>query len=137
MIGVLVITHGDVGGELLKAAETIVGKQDNVLALGLTIVEGVESFQKKIAVAMTELSGKEGVLVLVDMMGGTPANAALRQLHNPALVFDLVTGINLPMMVSAFTNRKEMTLDQLAQKLSEVGPRSVMRPVKKVRESMS
>ena len=134
MIGVLIVTHGQVGQELLKSAEGIVGKQSRVRVLGLDASEGPDAFVKKIQVVLEELKSPAGVLVLVDMMGGTPCNTALRQCLDPA--YELVTGINLPMLVSVLTKRHYMPLDQLTQKIVDDSPRSILRPLQRLRETM-
>src|SRR5687768_16626810 len=111
MIGVLIVTHGQIGQELLNSAEGILGKQPLVRVLGLDASEGPDAYQKKIGVVLAEMNSPAGVLILADMMGGTPCNAALRQCKNPGVNFDLVTGVNLPMLVSALTKRHHMPLE--------------------------
>ena len=134
MIGVLLVTHGQMGQELLKCAEGIVGKQLSVKALGLDPAEGPDGFEKRLLSAFEELHSTAGVLVLSDMMGGTPCNVALRQCKNPGLHYELVTGVNLPILISALTNRHYMPLYQLAQKLVDDSPRNIVRPLQKLRE---
>lgn len=136
MIGILIITHGQVGQELLRCAEGIVGRQSEVRVLGLDAAEGPDAFQTKIQVALQEMNTSAGVLVLADMLGGTPANVALRQCRDPRLHYEMVTGVNLPMLISALTNRHYMPLAQLAQKLLDDSPRNIVRPVQRLRDSI-
>ncbi|HRY29344.1 MAG TPA: PTS sugar transporter subunit IIA [Elusimicrobiota bacterium] len=133
MIGVLIVTHGRIGEELLRTAEGIVGKQVAVRILGLDATEGPDAFCKKIRVVLEEMKNPAGVLVLADMMGGTPCNSALRQCQDPQWNFEIVTGVNLPMLVSVLTKRHYMPLDLLAQKITDDGPRTIQRPVQKLR----
>ena len=136
MIGILLITHGQLGQEILKCAESVVGKQAAVRVLGLDAAEGPDAFQKKIQVALGEMASPAGVLVLADMMGGTPCNVALRQCRDPRFHYELVTGVSLPMLLSALSNRHYMPLEQLAQKLVEDAARNVARPIQKLRDSL-
>lgn len=97
MIGVLVITHGGLAAELVAAAETIAGKQPNFRALALDWREGLDAARARIAVEIEAFSDAEGVLILTDMYGDTPTNAALGFV-DPDKV-ELISGVNLPMIV--------------------------------------
>ena len=134
MIHILIVTHGDMGQELLRCAEVIVGKQSSVKVLGLTPTEGPEGFQKKVQAVLEETNATAGVLVLADMLGGTPCNVALRQCRDPRFHYEMVTGINLPMLISALANRHYMSLYQLAQKLVDDAPRNIVRPIQKLKD---
>jgi PTS system mannose-specific IIA component len=136
MISVLIVTHGGLGQELLACAETIVGKQALVRVLGLDMTEGPDSFEKRVRAALEEMNSPAGVIVLADMMGGTPCNTVLRQCRDPRWNFELVTGINLPMMVSVLSKRSQMPLEKLAQKIVDDGPRTLVRPLPKLRDSL-
>jgi len=97
MIGILIVTHGGLASELLAAARTIAGATPNFEALSLRWDEGFEDARVKIAAAIARLDHGEGVLVLTDMFGDTPSNAAL-SLASPDRV-EVLTGVNLPMVV--------------------------------------
>jgi mannose PTS system EIIA component len=134
MIGIIVATHGKVAEELLKGAEGIVGKQSHALALGLDPAEGPQGYEKRLCRAMEDLGAETGVLILTDMLGGTPCNVGLKQSRDPRYAFELVTGVNLPMLISALTNRHYMPLTQLSQKLVDDACRNIVRPLTKLRE---
>lgn len=136
MIGVIIVTHGHLGAEILRCAESIVGKQNFVATLGLELTEGPDSFKNRVREAILQLNTPAGVLVLADMMGGTPCNVALHQSRDSALNFELLTGVNLPMLVSVLTKRHYMPLNDLAQKIVDDGPRTIIRPLQKLRETM-
>lgn len=136
MIGVVIITHGHLGEELLRCAETIVGKQTFVATLGLESTEGPDNFRQRVRDAIAGLNTPAGVLVMADMMGGTPCNVALHQSRDSSLNFELLTGVNLPMLVSVLTKRHYMPLADLAQKIVDDGPRTIIRPLQRLRESM-
>src|SRR5689334_4292909 len=112
MIGIAIITHGRFGEELLATAQEIVGRQENVLAFSVTSETGMNNVCGFIDAAMKKLSPAGEVLFLVDMLGGTPSNATvLKTKEAPA---EIVTGINLYMLISAFTHRSHLDLRALA-----------------------
>ena len=126
MIGVAIITHGHFGEELLRTAEEIVGRQDAVLAYSVTSETGTDNICRFIEKAMSQLHASEGVLFLVDMLGGTPCNTAvLKTKDAPA---EVVTGINLYMLISAFTHRTHLEVRALALKAAEDGKRAIGLP---------
>lgn len=123
MINILVVTHGNFGNELIKSAEMIVGKQENVESLGLFLEDDFDIFKNKVKNKIKELENEEGVLVLVDMFGGTPSNASFANLNN--LNFECVTGLNLPMMLEVLINRNLKTLKELVDIAVDVKKNSI------------
>ena len=132
----MLITHGRLGEELLRCAEAIVGKQPDVRILGLDVSEGPGPYEQKIAAALAEMRNPDGVIVLADMMGGTPCNAALRQCREPEWPFEVVTGVNLPMLISVLSKRNSLKLEALAKKVTEDAPRNITRPIEKLRQAL-
>lgn len=132
MIGVVVVTHGRVGEELLAGAEGIVGRQPAVKAVTLEKNEGPAALEAKLAAVLEDVGGDAGVLILTDMLGGTPCNVGLKFFRAPRRPYDMVTGVNLPMVISALTSRHHMPLDQLAKKLVEDAGRHICRPLQKM-----
>lgn len=128
MIGLILVTHGRLGEEMLVCAEGIVGRQSHVRALGLGPDDTPAHFEKKLQAALEELHSPDGILVLSDMLGGTPCNVCLRQIRDSRFNFEVVTGLSLPMMISALSNRKSMALPALAQKLVDDAPRGAQHP---------
>jgi PTS system mannose-specific IIA component len=126
MIGVAIITHGQFGEELLRTAQDIVGRQDHVLAFSVTSETGMDNVCKFIDQALNDLKTAEGVLFLVDMLGGTPCNASL--LKTKEAQAEVVTGINLYMLISSFTHRSHLDLRALALKVAEDGRRAIGLP---------
>ncbi|MBK8575841.1 MAG: PTS sugar transporter subunit IIA [Elusimicrobia bacterium] len=136
MIGVLVVTHGRLGQEMVDCAENVVGKQASVVSLGLAGSESPDGFEARLRKALSDLETSAGVLVLSDMLGGTPCNVCLRLARDPHPHFELVTGVNLPMLITALANRHYMPLAQLAQKLVDDMSRSAQRPLQRLREHL-
>lgn len=124
MMGLVVITHGHFGKELLQTAQDIAGRQDKIGAISVTPDMGLENLSEALRQMLKELSTPEGTLVLVDMLGGTPCNTSLMQAKDQPI--EVVTGVNLYMILSAFTHRERMDLKALSQKVSEDGKRAIV-----------
>ncbi|MDQ1347019.1 MAG: mannose system component [Acidobacteriota bacterium] len=128
MTPVLVVTHGRMAQELLAAAETIAGVRPDIRALSLDWDEGSDAARARIAQAVAELDRGEGVLILTDMFGSTPSNAAIA-LAVPGKI-EVVTGVNLPMVVRmSCSSVLPATLVETARWLEEKGRRSICRGV--------
>ena len=124
MIAVIVITHGQLGQELLRTAQDIVGRQEAVASLSVTPEMGLENVAEALGETLKRLASPEGALVMVDMLGGTPCNTAL--LKTKDLSVEIVTGVNLYMVLSSFTHREQMDLKTLAGKVAEDGKRAIV-----------
>ncbi len=128
MTSVLLVTQGRLAQELLAAAETIAGVRPDIRALSLDWQEGIDSARSRIAQAAAELERGEGVLILTDMYGSTPSNAAIA-LSVPGRI-EVVTGVNLPMVVRmSCSSVLPGTLAETARWLEEKGRRSVCRGI--------
>lgn len=119
MVGLLVVTHCDLGRELLNAAEFIVGGIDGADALSIIETTGCEDMRKTIAEKVRSLDSGKGVLILTDMFGGTPSNLSLSFLK--ARSVEVLTGVNLPMIIAIVQNRSDTSLNELAEKAQEAG----------------
>lgn len=123
MIGALVVTHGQLGQELVAAAEMIVGEISHIRAISIGWHDDVNEAQKDIERRIVELDGGKGVLLLTDMFGGTPSNIAFA-LYEPGKI-DIVTGVNLPMIIKIVSQKEADTLDSLARIVRDQGRRSI------------
>lgn len=120
MIGVVLITHGGVGHELVAAAENMLGPQKQMQTVSVAAGVPLEEMRADLSRAVTEVSdGTEGVLILSDIFGGTPCNVAAG-VASPGEVI-VVTGVNLPMLVSVARARKRSGLVHVAQSGLEAG----------------
>ncbi len=97
MIGVVVVTHGQLAIELVNAAETIVGDLPQFAAVSIGWHDDVDDAREEIKQAIARVQGTDGVLILTDMFGGTPANLALTFLEADRV--EVITGVNLPMLI--------------------------------------
>lgn len=124
MIGVLIATHGNLGGELVKAAEMIHGPLKMVLHVSVDQDKGVEDIKKEISTGIKKLDQGQGVLILTDLFGGTPSNLSLSFLK--AGKIEVVTGVNLPMLLKLAEVRKDnKTLEEFAHCLKEYGIKNI------------
>ena len=124
MIGLVVATHGTLGETLLATAELIVGVQPCAVALSLSRGEAPELLRERLSQAITEAgSGCEGVLLMTDMLGGTPANIGSAFVE-PGRV-ELLTGVSLPMVLKFFNSKADIDLLELAQLLKAYGQQGI------------
>src|SRR5678816_1917552 len=97
MIGVVVVTHGQLATELVNAAEAIVGELPRFAAVSIGWHQDTEDARQEIGEAITRVQQGDGVLILTDMFGGTPSNLAMTFLGEGNV--EVITGVNLPMLI--------------------------------------
>jgi len=123
MIGALVVTHGHLGQELVAAAEMIVGEISHIQAVSIGWHDDVNDARKDIEKRISEVEDGKGVIILTDMFGGTPSNIAL-SFHDPGKL-DVVTGVNLPMIIKIAGQKEGETLGSLARAVRDQGRSSI------------
>jgi PTS system mannose-specific IIA component len=123
MIGILVVTHGGLASELVRAAEEIAGETEAIAAVGLGWHEPGDGVRSRIESAIAAVDQGAGVLILTDMFGGTPSNLALPFLDGERV--EIVTGANLPMLLRSLATRREERLTALAHAVRERGRKSI------------
>lgn len=111
MIGILIVSHGDLAKEMLNTACMILGEQQNVKTLSLMYDDDIKEFTEKILDATQELDQGDGVIVISDLFGGSPNNsvAAISRLRS----FKAITGVNLPMLIECLSSREFLNIDEL------------------------
>jgi len=121
----VIVTHGHLAGELLAAAEMIVGPISFITAVSIGWHDDVDAARDEVHRAITRVSQGVGVLLLTDMFGGTPTNIASMFLDDDNI--DVVTGVNLPMVIKLATQTGELSLTETAQKVCELGRQGIYR----------
>jgi PTS system mannose-specific IIA component len=116
MIGIVVVTHGALAGELVNAARTIVGDIPRIAAVSIGWTDDVSAAREAIARALEDVGGQQS-LILTDMFGGTPTNVSLPFL-SPRV--EIVTGVNLPMLIKV-TSLRDGTLAEVARLVRDQG----------------
>jgi PTS system mannose-specific IIA component len=119
MIGVVVVTHGQLATELLNAAEMIVGTLPRFAAVSIGWHEDVNDAREDIAQAIERVQGDGGVLLLTDMFGGTPSNLGMTFLSTDRL--EVITGVNLPMLIKLASLSSSLDLLAVAREMRDHG----------------
>jgi len=123
MIGGLIITHGRLAIELLNAAEMIVGEIHHIAAVSLGWHDDVDMARSMIEKAIERVKTPDGILILTDMFGGTPTNIASTFLDSEKV--EVVTGVNLPMVIKLVQMEDGRTLASAANMVREQGQSSI------------
>lgn len=119
MIGVVVVTHGQLATELLNAAEAIVGDLPQFSAVSIGWHDNMDDARDEISRTIARVQGAGGVLILTDMFGGTPSNLSLTFLETDKV--EIVTGVSLPMLIKLAGLRESKDLLAVARELRETG----------------
>jgi PTS system mannose-specific IIA component len=123
VIGVVVVTHGQLATELVNAAEMIVGDLPKFAAVSIGWHDDVNEAREEIARAIDRVGGESGVLVLTDMFGGTPSNLGMTFLARNQV--EVITGVNLPMLIKLASVRASSDLLAVAREMREHGRNAI------------
>ena len=124
MIGIVIATHSQLGEALIEATEFILGKKPkDIVSVSIDLAESADKLREKIAAGIKVVNRKKGILILTDMFGGTPSNLSYSFLEEGRV--EVISGVNLPILLRAVTTRKEMELDELATSLETYGKKSI------------
>ena len=119
MIGMILVTHGQLADEFVAAMEHVVGHQDSVATICIGPSDDMELRRKDIASAIERVDSGAGVVLLTDLFGGTPSNLAISLLE--AGRTEVIAGINLPMLIRLAGARKELPLKRAAEAARDAG----------------
>ena len=122
-IGTVIVTHYGLGAEFLQALRLIVPDAPNIKSVSIDPSQSVDEMRESISSALRETDTGQGVLILTDMFGGTPSNMSLSFLDEHHV--EVVTGINLPMLIKLATLSEEKSLEDLARFIKEYGRRNI------------
>ena len=124
MIGIVIVTHSQLGDALIGAAEFITGSRPgSIESISVDLSENAEKLRGKIDRGIKKVMGQKGVIILTDMFGGTPSNLSYSFLEEGHI--EVLSGVNLPILIQAVNMRKKMELDQLAANLEAFGKKSI------------
>lgn len=126
MIGLVLVTHGNLGIELLKAAEHVCGPQENSLAVAIGADDDEPNSRSAINEAIKKAETGKGVVVITDMFGGTPSNLAISFMDTARI--EVLAGASLPMLIKFFSVRKDEGADikKAAREAMEAGRKYIM-----------
>ena len=122
-VGVVIVAHHRLGEEFLKSLRLIIPDAPEFQAVAIMPGQSVEEMKEAIGAAFTAADAGHGVLVLTDMFGGTPSNISLSFLEEHRI--EVVTGINLPMLIKLATLREDKSVEELAVFIKEYGRRNI------------
>ena len=124
MTGIVIATHCKLGEALIDAAEFILGKRpEGVLPISIDLNDNPEKLFAKISDAIKKVNKNKGVLIMTDMFGGTPSNLSYSFLDEGRI--EVLSGVNLPVLIKALRMREEMNLEDFAKPLEEFGKKSI------------
>ena len=119
MIGMVLVTHGDLAKELVAALEHVVGPQENAETVCIGPSDDVEARRRDIADSVERADGGSGVILLTDMFGGTPSNLAISLMKDGHV--EVIAGVNLPMLVKLSSVRGRESLEDAVAQAQEAG----------------
>lgn len=122
-IGTVVVSHGNIGSEMVRAVRSIVRDPNPMIGVSLEHDEDVTQIRQKISAAIEEVDRGDGILLLTDMFGGTPSNLALSFLKEGSV--EVVTGVNLPMLIKLASLRENMPLSEAASFIRHYGQKNI------------
>jgi|WetSurMetagenome_2_1015567.scaffolds.fasta_scaffold121454_1 mannose PTS system EIIA component len=123
MIGLVLVAHAGIAQEFLGAAEMIMGKIEGVEAVSIKPDDQVDLIRNAIAGAIKKVDS-DGVIIMTDMFGGTPSNMSLSFLQENHI--EVLTGVNLPMIIKFVADRAKFGVAELAEKLKQCGRESII-----------
>lgn len=123
MVGFVVVTHGNLAQELIAAAEMIVGELRGVQAVGISSSCSPEKAREEIIRAIDSVDSGGGAIILTDLFGGTPSNLSISFLEETKI--EVVTGVNLPMMIKLSSIRESMDLNEMARFIKSYGRENI------------
>ncbi len=124
-VGGVIVSHGQLATELLAAAETVVGNLSHITAVSIGWHDDVEAASSEVERAIKQVSQGGGVVLMTDMFGGTPTNISAMFIKDGEV--ELVTGVNLPMVIKLASQNAETTLADLSRAIEDQGKQSIYR----------
>ena len=123
MIGLVLVTHGNLALEFISAMQHVVGKQEQVEAVCIGPEDDMEMRREDILKKAGEVNSGSGTIVLTDMFGGTPSNLAISIMDRAPV--EIIAGINLPMLIKLASLRKDKSLKEAVEGAQEAGKKYI------------
>ncbi len=126
MKGIVIACHGDLADGFVSAAEMILGEVDNLKAVSVDVTQEPETIQETIREAIRSVDQGDGVFILTDLFGGTPANVSLTFLDPNNI--EIITGINLPLVIKLLKDRDKYPMEALKERLIQSAVKNILNP---------
>lgn len=124
MIGIIVVTHGNLGKALIETAELIKStKIENCIHVSINVDENADGLRDKLKKAIKQVDNQEGVILLTDMFGGTPSNLSYSFLEEGKT--EVLSGVNLPVLIRTAELRKKFPITEVAERIETFGKKSI------------
>jgi len=123
MIGLVLVTHGQLASEFVRAMEHVVGPQEQIEAICIGPEDDMEARRNDIAAALAHVDDGSGVIILTDLFGGTPSNLAISLMKSEMI--EVIAGVNLPMLIRLEGARKAMDVKAAVAAAREAGPKHI------------
>jgi PTS system mannose-specific IIA component len=123
MIGGVIVAHGKVGEELLNALTIILGEAPNIEAISIGWYDDVEESKRKIGASVKRVDQRTGIILFTDMFGGTPSNLSFAFQKDGQV--EIITGVNLPMLIKFVSLQRSNSLREVARKVVEQGRKNI------------
>jgi PTS system mannose-specific IIA component len=124
MIGIIIVTHRQLGNALIDAAQFVLAERPaGITAVSIDLTENADVLRKKIESAISAVGTADGVLILTDMFGGSPSNLSYSFLEEGRV--EVISGVNLPILIKAINTREKEPLEKLAVTLEQYGKKSI------------
>jgi PTS system mannose-specific IIA component len=124
MVGILIVSHGRLAEALISSVESLVGKLQKIRGVSIWPKDKEEEIKDQIQKEMAEVEDGEGVVILTDILGGTPTNLSLSLLEDEKV--EVVTGVNMPMLMALLSYRTGRSLREISKLVKKSGRRSII-----------
>lgn len=129
-IAIVVCTHGKSAKQMVSSVEMIMGKQENVSTIDFIFGDGTEDLKKKYLDAISKMEKDDGVLFLVDLLGGSPFNVAATLCFENEN-YEVITGVNIPMLIEVLSSKDSYSLNKVIEKALNSAKESIVHLDKK------
>jgi PTS system mannose-specific IIA component len=130
-IKILLVTHGKYAEETYNTTADIMGKSDDVRVFGISRCQGIEDIKKELGQIVEDIIKQDELLILVDMIGGTPMNLSVPFLKNEKV--EVISGVNMPMLITAMNRKNQMpNIKELADVVCDMGQKSIVNLKKRI-----
>ncbi len=124
MVGILIVSHGRLADALISSVQSLVGSLEKIRGVSIWSKDREEEVKDRIQKKMTEVDDGDGVVILTDILGGTPTNLSLSFLENKKV--EVVTGVNMPMLLTLSSYREGRSLKEVGKLVKKSGRRSII-----------
>ncbi len=124
MVGILIISHGRLAEALISSVQSLVGDLERIRGVSIWPKDSGEEIKQRIRSNMAEVNDGSGVVILTDILGGTPTNLTLSFLQDESV--EVVTGVNMPMLVTLSSYRNGRSLKEVGALAKQAGRRSII-----------